>query len=112
MSVLRLTRYITPPDLDPDEDITHGDEKHRQDVAEDEIANDEVEDLAEGVGPDVEAELDVRVVLEDRDQVEGEHPGDGDEDGEDPDEHDHEPCAPLRDLALQRPPDRQEPVNK
>lgn len=108
MGILSIGGDGSPRDFDPDEYVTHRDEKHGEDVAEDEVSDNEVEDLAERVGPDVDAETDVRALFEHYDEVEEKHPGRGDEDGKHPDEEYHESSTPLRDLALQRPPDGKE----
>lgn len=54
----------------------------------------------------------MRVVVEHYDEVEEEHPGSGDADGEDPDENYHHACAALGDLAFQGPPNGQESVTR
>lgn len=105
MRVLRVGGDGPSPDFDPDEDVAHCDEDHGENVTEDEVSYNEVQDFADGVGPDVQAEAYVGVVVEDHYEVEEEHPGRGDEDGEDPDEDDHQPRTAFGDLAFQRPPD-------
>lgn len=89
-----------PGDLDPDEDVAHGNEDHGKDVAEDEVSDDKVEDFAKGVGPDVYAEANVGTFFEHDDQVEEEDPGSSDDDSEDPNEDDHHPSPSLGDLAF------------
>ena len=100
------------PNIDPNEDVAHGDEYHGEYVAEDKVTDDKVEDFTDGVGPDIETESNVGVVVEYHYQIEEKDPGSGDTDGEDPDKDDHHSRAALGDLALQGPPNGQESVTK
>lgn len=107
---MRVRGDGSPPDFDPDEDVAHSDEDHGEYVAEDEVANDKVEDFTDWVRPNIKAEPYVGVIVEYHNQVEEEDPWSRDADGEDPDEDDHHSRAAFGDLALQRPPNGQESV--
>lgn len=94
--------------LDPDEDVAHGDEYHRENVTEHHVGDEEVKGAVHGVGPDLDADLDVGGVGEDDYQVEEDGPRDGGGQGNEPDEQNHDAGSALGDLALERPPYRQE----
>lgn len=104
LSILGIGWNGPSPNLDPDEDVAHGDEYHGEDVAEYEVSDNKVEDFAQGVRPDVEAETDVRAVFEHCHQVKREHPWGGHHDSEDPDKDDHHSRATFGDLTFEGPP--------
>lgn len=94
--------------LNPNENVTHGDKDHGQDVAENHIRYEEVHGSVSGIGPHLDAELDVGRVAKDDHEIEEDCPWYSCGQGDEPYEHDHHPRSSFRYLAFQRPPYRQE----
>lgn len=97
--------------LDPDEDVAHGDEDHWQYVAKEEVPNEEVEVSREVLWPLLETEAEVRALVH-LDQVEEDGPGDRGGEGYEPYDKNHGTSTAGCDLALEWPPDCQEPATE
>jgi len=108
LSVLGVCGYVSAPHLDPYEDVAERYEDHWQHVTEGQVADQKEQRAILRMWPCLQAEPQIRIVVVNGDQIEKQQPGRRHRQSDEPDHHDHHASAPLRDLALERPPNRQE----
>lgn len=110
MSVFALGGDGSPPDADPYHDVAEQDEKERQQVAEDDIGQNEIQVLIPLARPFFQTETNLRAGREGAHQMKVKWPWNGRCQGDDPNKQDDESGTTSGDLKSHRETDGQDPV--
>jgi len=109
---LVVSGYGPPPHLHPDHHVTQRYGHRGNHVAQAQVAQQKVQVAVQVVRPHLQAQFQVRGVLEYGHHVEEQRPRYGDRGRRQPDDGDDVPSSTSGDLTLERVPDGQEPVDK